>query len=119
MQTPDTDIAELERLLGGARAEYRQLTHEAELRLPATVPRKPRSLWPMAAAASVLLVVSAMVVGAVLENAGPKPSRLAFSRPASTQGLLPTAQKPPSITVVRPQVAVRLRSPRPPRAGQG
>ena len=110
MQETDKDIDELERLLGGATAEYRALRHTKALRAGSGVIRRSFHLRPYAVAASVLLLVSGSIVGlfneAIWSGAKQSPvSRLAISRPATPLSLRPARGFPKRVSISRLKLA--------------
>ena len=117
----DTDIDELEALLGRAKPAYEALRHETPLDPDRAVEPPRRHLRRYAIAASVVLAVSAIAYDLILPTASGPASRLAFERPQSVPlTLRPAGHAFAQLTVSRPRPGpTRLRLPRRPAGSNG
>ena len=132
MHETDKDIETLERLLGGAKTDYRALRHDRPLETRRAAPRapapRPTPLRRYALAASVLLAVAALAVTVVEQSWQPdptagRPSPLALSRPAGPSlSLQPDRPWRTSLAIDRPRspgTTIGLRLPRRPSRANG
>lgn len=121
MTERDSDIEELNRLLGHTKAEYRALRHDGPM--PVAERRRSPRLGRYAAAATVLLALGVATLGTLdhlASLAAERPSRLSMPAPAAAPlSLRPRAVAGQRAMAPRARISVDFRLPRRPMRSAG